>query len=122
MNNKLLSNFWVTNISKMNVSLADLNLTVKAFSSVNLLDKRYYKFTMEQILKSIECGSLHRKSNIILIRKVPPAEFIVDAPIMTTTTIPSRERSAIIVQNKHYEELELTDEEVASENADLEIE
>ncbi len=121
MNKKLTPTFWITNMSKMNVSLADLNLTVKAHSSVNLLDQNHYKFTLEQVLNSAKTGSLYRKRDKISIRKVPPKPFLIDEPILANTVMPSRERSAIVIQNKYYEELELSDEEVASDNADLEI-
>ena len=51
MKNKKME-FWVTNISSTNVSLSDLALTIKARSTVNLLDEKHYNFTLEQLLKS----------------------------------------------------------------------
>lgn len=64
--------FWVTNISNMNVSLRDLNISLKAMSHANLLDERHYSYTLEQLQKSAESGSIYRKRNKIKIRKVPP--------------------------------------------------
>ena len=111
--------YWVTNISKMNVSLADLNLTIKAMSSVNLLDKKHYSYTYEQLELSRIQGSIAKKKDKIVPREVPPEikkkdriAFIKDA------TIPSREKSTFDVKQVHYEELNLTDEQFADENAE----
>src|SRR5574338_1468911 len=86
--------FWLTNISNANVSLADLNLTIKAFSSVNLLDKKHYKYTLEQLEKSQESGSLFNKRDRIVVRNVPPPDPEKNkTPIVYGSIIPDRMRS-----------------------------
>lgn len=117
--------FWVTNISNMNVSLADLNLTVKAFSSVNLLDKKHYYYTQEQLTKSFESGSIHKKRDKIIVRKVAPEILKANVPLTRETFIPTRERSLLAIKEENYEELTLSEEEqkksdemFAKENAD----
>lgn len=117
--------FWVTNISNMNVSLADLNLTVKAFSSVNLLDKKHYYYTQEQLTKSFESGSIHKKRDKIIVRKVAPEILKANVPLTRETFIPSRERSLLAIKEENYEELTLSEEDqkksdemFAKENAD----
>lgn len=111
--------FWVTNISNRNVSLADLNLTIKAFSSVNLLDKKHYSFTIEQLLQSEAIGSIFNKKNKIVVRKVPPQTIKMNVPTLSETYIPSRERSVYSIKEEKYEELNLSDEDFAKENADI---
>lgn len=120
---KIEQSFWITNISKMNVSLADLNLTVKAFSSVNLLDKRHYQYTLEQLEKSVESGSIFKKSDKIVVRKLAPEVLKANVPLNRDVFIPSRERSTLNIKEEHYKELDISDtrqseEEFARENAD----
>lgn len=110
--------FWLTNISNRNVSLADLNLTVKAFSSVNLLDKKHYQYSLEQLQKSAEDGSIFNKRNKLVVRKLAPEIFKANIPIARETFLTSRERSTLAIKEEHYEELEVSDEEFARENAD----
>jgi len=111
--------FWVTNICNRNVSLADLNLTIKAFSSVNLMDSRHYSYTLEQLEKSQKSGSIFNKRNRIKVRKVPPEVIKMDVPFLKETYIPSRERSVFEIKDEKYEELTLSDEQFAEENAEL---
>src|SRR5579885_2867901 len=85
--------FWVTNICNRNVSLADLDLTIKAFTSVNLLDKKHYPYTLEQLQKSATSGSLFAKKNMIVPRKNPPAIHHNDVTADREAVIPSRQRS-----------------------------
>jgi hypothetical protein len=111
--------FWVTNISPMNVSLADLNLTVKAYSSANLLDKKHYYYTPEQLQKSFESGSIFKKRDKIVVRKIAPEILKANVPLTRETFIPTRERSTLVIKEENYEELNLSDEEFAKENADI---
>lgn len=111
--------FWITNISSRNVSLADLNLTVKAFTSVNLLDNRHYYYTLEQLQKSAHDGSLAKKGKLIKIRKVEPEHIQVNVPFIQETYIPSRQRSIYDIKEEKYEELNISDEEFANENAEI---
>lgn len=111
--------FWVSNISNRNVSLADLNLTIKAFSSVNLLDKKHYQYTSDQLTKSVESGSIFKKRDKIIVRKVAPEVLKANVPLTRETFIPSRERSVLSIKEENYDELNLSDEEFAKENADI---
>lgn len=117
---RLAASFWVTNISKMNVSLRDLGLTIPAGRSMNLLDSRHHHFSHEELIKSAENGSLYTKRNKVVVRKVPP---IVEQPLVfkevSADCITSRRKSAIEVQEIRYEELELPDDVYAEQAADL---
>lgn len=116
MQNKI--EFWVSNISSMNVSLTDLALTIKAYDSVNLLSKHYY-FTKEQLDKSVSSGSIFKKRNKIVVRINAPQIFKIDAPFTYETYIPSRARSNIQIKEEYYEELQVSDEEYALQNLDI---
>jgi hypothetical protein len=128
--------FWLTNISNRNVSLTDLNLTVKAWSAINLMDTRHYKYTIEQLRKSEESGSIFKKRDKLVVRKVAPdvesSHVSLDFLTKTITvckdaTIPSRERSILNIKEEYYEELNIDEkndekldlEKFAKENADL---
>jgi len=110
--------FWVINISKMNVSLSDLNLTIKAYNSVNLMDTKHYQYKIEQLKKSVESGSIFKKRDKIIVRKVTPEVLIANIAITRETFMPTRERSLLSIKEKNYEELNVSDEEFAKDNAD----
>lgn len=125
--------FWVTNISKMNVSISDLNLTIKSLSSVNLMDNRHYPYTLKQLINSSTSGSLYKKRDKLfvcqssrnLINNFNNDRFM---QIDQNSYIPTRQRSLLEIKNEKYEELQLSEEEsrlnderIASENADMEI-
>lgn len=119
--------FWVTNMSPMNVTLSDLALNIKAFSTVNLLDKRHYKYTLDQLLKSKESGSLFKKRDRIVVRDVPPPDPEKNKiPIVYGAIIPDRARSLYQIEEEEYDELKVSEEDqktqdeiFAKENADL---
>lgn len=111
--------FWVTNISKMNVSLSDLNYDIPAFSTVDLLSNHHY-LTKAQLQASATSGSIFKKSDKIKVRMVPPPHLPPSIlPIDRENPIPTRQRSALKLEHIHYEELNISDDEFAKENADL---
>jgi hypothetical protein len=125
---KQVPTFWVTNMCNRNVSLADLNLTIPAYRTVNLLDGRHYSYTLEQLQKSQQKGSLFAKRTIVSVRKVAPDTIRSDMPVDRESHIPSRERSVLVIKETHYEELELSqtdqkkkEEEFAKESVDEEF-
>jgi len=111
--------FWITNISKRIVGLSDLGIYLQPFTSVNLLDRKHYHFTPEQIKKSATCGSLFAKKHMIVIRQVPPnPEKNRLLPVDEKPSVPSRKRSSVEVEYVKYEELEISDDDFARDNAD----
>lgn len=113
--------FWITNICNRNITLPDLYISVPAMSSINLLDKRHYYFTEEQLNKSFESGSLFDKKDKIYKRNVPP-QMITKAQIEKdpTAVLPSRTVSIYEIKQENYEELNITDEALI-EGAKLDI-
>jgi hypothetical protein len=111
--------FWVTNVSNMNVTLTDLALNIPAYRTVNLMDTRHYQYTLEQLQKSASSGSIFKKRNKIVVRNIGPAISKETKPIDRETVIPSRNRSVFEIKEEKYEELEISDEALANENADF---
>lgn len=119
MKNK--ESFWVTNISNMNISLSDLNVTIAASSSVNLLDKKHYNtYTKEQLIKSANSGSIFKRKGKLFIRNNSPHLQDKNNVLFNKNSfIPSREKSIFVIKKEKYEELNISDEEFASESADI---
>jgi hypothetical protein len=113
-----MNEYWITNISKQDINLSDLGLTLKAFSTVNLLDKKHYFYTLEEILNSVISGSISKRKSKILIREKSPIINVNNMLIDKDSVIPSRERSLYSIKEENYEELNVSDEKFAEENAD----
>jgi len=120
--------YWVTNICNRNVSLSDLNLTIKAFTSVNLLDFKHYSYTLDELEKSRKTGSIFKKRDKIKVREVAPEIIKMDMSYIRDAKIPTRQRSIYEINEKKYEELDFLehqgnqfteDERFAEENAEL---
>lgn len=111
--------YWVTNICNMNVSLADLNLTIKAYCSVNLLDHKHYSYTFEQLESSRTSGSIAKKRNRIVVRDIAPKVLKTDVQFLKDAYIPSKIKSLYEIKTENYEELAVTDEQFAEDNAEL---
>lgn len=99
--------------------MSDLNLTINAFSTVNLLDNKHYSYTIQQLEKSFASGSLFKKRNRFKLRKNAPE--IITNKILFDRDIysPTRQRSILQIKQENYDELNLSDEKFAEENADL---
>lgn len=107
--------FWIKNISKKNVTLSDLALSVKAGANLNLLSK-HFSYTVEQLLASAESGSLFVKSSMIKVRNVPPEELVRPGIYTFQPFEPAKQfRSLVKVEEKRYEELDLSDEKFAAQ-------
>lgn len=104
---------WITNTSRRDVCIGDLYVTVRSYSSVNLLDNKHYHLTWEQIHKSITAGSIFKKRDKLAIRKNPPhiakKTIFLDREAVTVR----REKSIFEIQKETFEELDITDEQFA---------
>lgn len=124
--------FWVTNISKKDVCLADLKLTIRRGDRKNLLDSRHFSYTIEELEKSRESGSLHAKSDKIKVSYIQPQEIvkpgvyiakvysgeipdIVGKHVVPVEPIVRTARSQLKIVQKEYEELSLSDEKYAED-------
>lgn len=115
--NNLITQFWLCNISERDVSLSDLRVKVPAQSGINLLDKRHYSYTWEQLKESMESGSIYRKRNIIKIGKGPPQSMEPVQKTVSTRPIMIRKRTCVIVSedSEYDDEFAFSDETYADE-------
>jgi len=111
--------YWITNISKTNICLSDLGLTINAYLTVILLDSKYYYYTEEQIEKSATIGSIYKRKDKLIKREIAPEIIKHEILINKNEIIPSRERSTYSIKQEIYEELNITDEQFADANAEL---
>ena len=104
--------FWLTNVTKMDVMLGDLRVKVPSHSSINLLDSRHYNFTKEQLDKSAESGSIYIKRDKIKVRKVAPTKPFEAGNYMVSKdliTLPRHKKwSQHIIEEESYQELEIS--------------
>jgi len=112
--------FFVTNISDRNVSLCDLNLTIPARTTVNLLSRGHYHLTEEQLELSKSSGSLFKKRSLVKVRKIPPQQEIISKYTLGDEVhSPSRTKSIVESVQPQYEELNISDDMFAQENVDI---
>lgn len=108
--------FWISNVTDLNVCLRDLAYTVPARAHKNLLDERHFRYTREELEASKESGSLFRKRDKIKVRAVPPPEPV--PPGIYTSKVPlfmtqNPLWSQVRISEPKYEELEISPEEIA---------
>ena len=111
----LAPSFWITNISNQDVALGDLGLTIRSFTSINLLDSGHYPYLNLKMIKASEkSGSLFKKSKKVVHRKIPPDIEKKTISIDTISTIPTRQHSIIEFKEETYEELNIPDDDIIS--------
>lgn len=111
--------FWLTNISNMNISLSDLNLTIAAKRSINLMDKKHYSYSFEELEKSALSGSISKRPNKLFVRMNKP-EISKPIPIIVSESPrQSLTKSIFVIKEQTYEELNISDEKFAEDSADL---
>jgi hypothetical protein len=122
---------WVTNINRIqDITIGDLAITLTRGRSINLLAKKknglsLYNITQKQIDKSFESGSLFKKSLHIKRRDVAPEVFVTRVDIAPILDVSSTRnvRKPPEIEKVDFPDLDaddVSDEEFASENADME--
>lgn len=112
--------FWITNITKKAHHIDDLGVIIYPMRSLNLLDTKHNNITEEQLINSAKNGSLFKKKSAIIIRQVPPGVQKKNRiELKEDAILPTKKRSAVELDNIKYEELEVSDDTYAEENAEL---
>lgn len=119
MRKKIQPTFWVTNVCSRNVTLADLALTIKAFTTVNLLDARHYYLTLEQLQKSADSGSLFKKQRLVKVRDKAPEPIFQQPALISSAVLPNQKRSILEIKEENYDELKISDDDYAETMANL---
>jgi len=111
--------FWITNITKKAHHLPDIGVLIYPMRSWNLLDRRHYQLTREQLEKSQASGSLFSKKNAVVVRQMAPnPDAPLYIPFKKDAIYPSKQRSSLELENIKYEELDVPDDVYAADNAD----
>ena len=118
MSNQNKKSFWITNLTKKDLRLGDLGISIKARSSINLLGN--YKLKPEQIYNSVINGSIARKVEIhqLSIRKIPPIEFKNHIQVDLSNFIPDRAKVLVDHKTVEYEELKVIDQDKEEQKID----
>lgn len=118
--NYLDQDFWITNISNRDITLHDLGVTIRSRTSINLLNKRHYQLTLEQLNDSLTKGSLFSRRRAVIKRATAPTinSLSFKMAIDHNAIIPSRTHSIYEIKQEQYDELIVSDEEFADANAD----
>jgi len=109
----LTKEYWITNISKRNITLSDLGISVPRETCVNLLSKNYY-LKPEQIEKSVSSGSIFKKRDKIL-SNTKPREPEIKRIELSSRPVLRPPRSIAHIEVKEFEELIISDEKFADE-------
>jgi hypothetical protein len=119
--------FWVTNICfTKDISIDDLRVRIRRGCSINLLDRKHYSLTEDQINKSLENGSLKRKGHVLKIRQVAPEKEKLIVDFDKNPRLLKKVRNVVEIETPQFEELDFDDEKeaeaaFASENADADF-
>ena len=116
------SAFWVINISKKNVMLGDLGFCIHAGKYYNLLDKKHFHYTYEQLLNSLESGSLYAKKDKVIFLGEEKPNFTNSRIQHTLSQVPIIKPSRSFVQSMddNLEDLLIdSDEKHAEEMSNL---
>lgn len=86
---------------------------------MNLLDSKHFNYTLKTLEASAKSGSLFKKQNLVKVRQVAPVEL--PKTLLTVYKYPRyvASRSAVVVTEPKYEELNFSDEKFAEDFIDL---
>src|SRR3990167_9030865 len=117
MSNGKEHGFWLTNVSRKNVCLSDLAITIPAKRSMNLLDPKHFTYTLEQLEQSAASGSIFIKRDKIKVRNVAPDVVVKPGIYVLNESRGTKPRSLLQIVEKRYEELNVSDEKFDEEFA-----
>ncbi|HUU87440.1 MAG TPA: hypothetical protein VMX17_06770 [Candidatus Glassbacteria bacterium] len=114
---------WVTNITKKDIGLSDLGVSIRSKTTLDILDCRHSYLTVEQVNKSIKYGSLGKriKQKLLILRYSEPEPINPYREVVSTVSFPNRKRSILTHEAPDFEELEFSMEDdlkFAEETAD----
>lgn len=114
---------WVTNITKFKIIISDLKLTLYPNKTLDILDERHSNFTIEQVAKSIESGSILKKFNEkkIIFKQTSPKPEVEKKIEISKVSFPYKYRQSSPVEQKYFKEFDLDfdSDKFAELNADI---
>lgn len=129
-----MKDFWIINITNKVIIIGDLNLEIGPFKTLNLMDSKHFSYTYKMLEESKTNGSLYKKRNVIKIITKPLEKKSNNILINyhtydkenkvwsfdTKGIMPSRKKSIYEITQEKYEELNVSDEDFAETNAEIE--
>lgn len=113
---------WVTNKTDKRILLKDIGYAIDPYKTVDVLDCRHSRLSLEQVEQCIESGSISKflKANKVAIRQNEPVDIPTRFEISKSTLI-SKSKTLIELLEKQYKELEIniSDEEYAAQNSEF---
>lgn len=113
----MMKEIWITNFTKKDILIEDLGVKIPKMSIVNLLR---YNLLEENILKSIQSGSIFKKSKYIRVRHTGP-EFKKERKLVSDQPSIRLQKSGFTQEKKEYDELRIDDELFSSQFGDGEF-
>lgn len=113
----MMKEIWITNFTKKDILIEDLGVKIPKMSIVNLFK---YNLLEENILKSIQSGSIFKKSQYIRIRQTAP-EFRKERKLVSDQPSIRLQKSGFTQEKKEYDELRIDDELFSSQFGDGEF-
>jgi len=112
-----MAEWWIINVSDMNVCLADLGITVPAGRGWNLLDLKHFTFDVDDLEKSRAKGSIYKKRDKIKVGITHQQIAPPNKKELSQQPIQTRKRSAVKINDPDYEDGDwlFSDEEYAEE-------
>lgn len=97
-----MKELWITNVSKCDIHLSDLNIVVKSMKSFNLFGKT--NITREQVIKSCLSGSISKKKGYLFIRFSSPK---IEKPRIEkiNSKLNDRTKTCLIFNKKEIEDI-----------------
>lgn len=106
-----MKELWITNISKVDVYLSDLNIVVRSMKCINLFG--HTTITKNQILKSCTTGSISKRKGALFLRLNAPKQDKVKIE-KANNILNDRTKSCLSISKRQVadiEELYTTDED-----------
>jgi len=113
----MMKEIWITNFTKKDILIEDLGVKIPKMSIVNLFR---YNLLEENILKSIQSGSIFKKSKYIRVRHTAP-EFRKERKLVSDQPSIRLQKSGFTQEKKEYDELRIDDELFSSQFGDGEF-
>lgn len=108
---------WVTNLTKMNLTINDIGYTIPPYKTMDVLDYLHSYLTPEKVQVSIDGGDLRHGLNrkLLVIRQSEPAVEKPRTLEISKASYPNKYRSVLEIEEKYYQELDFDSTFVSDE-------
>ncbi len=89
-----MKELWLTNLSKQDINISDLNLIIRSMRSINILSSKL-KLNRKDIAKSLESGTLQKKKHMLVFGLGKPAELAKKPTEVVKIYSPGRSKTIV---------------------------